>query len=168
LFDSGVFVIQYLIAISKTLLQLSLYSQTLSINETNFVLSYLVYCVSIGLQFTLTITVTLLQIIIKIIILIAQTTTNVAYIVFTTFARISIITLHSILFVLDAIEAWINSVVRAIVHVIEIPFNILDSFGLAMKPYIDFFGRHVAMTGEDFSNGVSSIGKAASYMSTSK
>jgi hypothetical protein len=168
LFYAGSFVTLYIVDTCKTLLHLSLFSQTTSINEVSFVLSYIVHAISIGFQLILTITSTLLQIIIKTIIFIAQFTTNVAYIVWAMLFRIVTIVWQAIFSIITAIGSWISSVVHAIVHIIEIPFKTLDAFGLAMKPYVDFFGRHVAMTGEDFSNGVSSIGKAASYMSTSK
>jgi hypothetical protein len=168
LFYTGSFVTLYIVDTCKILLRLSLFSETTSINEVSFVLLYIVHAVSIGLQFILTIISTLLQIIINTVVFTAQLTINVAFAIFSTLFRIVTIVWQTISSIITAIGAWTISVIHTIVHVIEIPFNILEAFGLAMKPYVDFFGRHVAMTGEDFSNGVSSIGKGAAYMTTSK
>jgi len=74
---------------------------------------------------------------------------------------------------------WLNSITTAIfqainnaftnvIHFIEIPFKILGAFFLEMKPYVDVLGDHMQMTGEDFTNGFTNIGKVASLMSSPK
>ena len=66
------------------------------------------------------------------------------------------------------IETAIHNFFIALFSVIEIPFKILYSFLLVIKPYVDFFGKHVQMTGIDLSNGFASWGKVASLMSSAK
>lgn len=66
------------------------------------------------------------------------------------------------------IEIAIHNFFITLVHIIDIPFKILYAFWLQIKPYVDFFGRHVQMTGVDLSNGFASWGKVASLMSSSK
>lgn len=86
---------------------------------------------------------------------------------------------HFLLMIAQVIGAWLLSVIVAIgkaidtivltiVHVIEIPFNVLGAFWEQIKPYITIFGKHVQMSGSDLSNGFASWGKVASLMSSPK
>ncbi len=62
----------------------------------------------------------------------------------------------------------ITRFVLAVVHIIEIPFRVLYAFWLLIKPYVDFFGKHVQMSGADFSNMFNSFYRLASVMTTQK
>ncbi len=66
------------------------------------------------------------------------------------------------------IVTTIEHIMLAVAHVVEIPFKVLYAFWLQIKPYIDFFGNHVQMTGSDFANGFTNFGKVISFMSHAK
>ena len=66
------------------------------------------------------------------------------------------------------IGSVIAHVTSAIIHVIEIPFKVLYAFWLLIKPYVAIFGNHVKMSGGDFSNMFTSLGKVASLVSRPK
>ena len=67
-----------------------------------------------------------------------------------------------------SINVFFIRVFTAIVHIIEIPFKTLYAFWLLIKPYVDIFGNHVKMSGGDFSNMVTSLGKVSSMIGASK
>jgi len=87
--------------------------------------------------------------------------------------------LHAIIFTVTILWSWIDISVstafwaimytlKAIIHVIEIPFTVLNAFWLQIKPYVIIFERHIAMTGNDFSNSVGSFEKVTSLLSSTK
>ncbi len=79
------------------------------------------------------------------------------------------ITIFNFIFMIgETIGIWLVSIDNYIVHVIEIPFKVLYAFWLQIKPYVDFFGKHVQMTGSDFANGFTSFGKVISFVSHAK
>ena len=86
--------------------------------------------------------------------------------------RVSVLTGNliwtNVITVTTFIETAIHNFFITLVHIIDIPFKILYAFWLQIKPYVDFFGKHVQMTGMDLSNGFASWGKVASLMSSSK
>jgi hypothetical protein len=67
-----------------------------------------------------------------------------------------------------AVNTFFIQVFTAIGRVIEIPFKTLYSFWLLIKPYADIFGNHLKMSGNDFSNMFTSLGKVSSITRVSK
>lgn len=68
----------------------------------------------------------------------------------------------------NVISTTTQHILNAVVNLIELPFKVIYVFLLQIKPYIDVFAKHIQMTGNDFSNGFTSIGKVASLMDASK
>lgn len=62
----------------------------------------------------------------------------------------------------------ISDGLNKLITVIEIPFKILGSFGLKMKPYVDVFMKHIEMTFQDLSDGFHDLGEVSKSMSSSK
>jgi len=73
-----------------------------------------------------------------------------------------------VVFVVSAIFGALTYALNAMIHIIEIPFKILNAFWLQIKPYVDIFLRHVQMTGKDFSGGVTSFDNVVSIVNSSK
>lgn len=69
-----------------------------------------------------------------------------------------------IMFVVNVIGITVGNIAAAIIHFIEIPFRILNMFWLQIKPYVIILGKHVQMTGGDFSNGFNSLEKFPSLI----
>lgn len=74
----------------------------------------------------------------------------------------------SLVFTAVSISTFFTHVFTAIVRVIEIPFKTIYTFWIAIKPYVNFFGDHVKMSGNDFSNMVTSLGKVSSLVGVGK
>ena len=69
-------------------------------------------------------------------------------------------TIMVIMFIVNAIVAFTDAVVRFI----SIPFQILGAFWIKIKPYVDILGDHMQMAGADLSNGVNSFNELGEAM----
>lgn len=82
---------------------------------------------------------------------------------------------HLIATAAQIVGSWILACIAAIQHVLSIignaigtfvswPFKVMYAGWLQIKPYVDVFLAHIAMSGSDLSNGFASVGKVASLM----
>ena len=108
-----------------------------------------------------------------------QTSIQISIIAGNTIVMVSLFIFHSVLLIITTIYNWlaigiqiiftaITKAIDEIIFVIEIPFKVLAHFFDLMKPYLAILGKHINMVGKDFDTGATSLGKATTYMSSSK
>jgi hypothetical protein len=59
--------------------------------------------------------------------------------------------------VVTSILSGITAVIDSVISVVRIPFDAMGSLWQQVKPYVAIFGKHIRMSGEDFSNGIESL-----------
>ena len=113
------------------------------------------------------------------IIIIFQMISNVAVIIEQSIVDVSAALVHLLLMMIEAVMGWfvavyltitavVSQFLHAIIHLIEIPFTLLYTFWMRIKPYVDVFDRHLQLAGSDFINGFNSLGKVTNLLSSSK
>jgi len=70
--------------------------------------------------------------------------------------------------VFNAIATAVIHGITSFIHFVEIPFKILDAFWLQIKPYVVILGQHIQMSGNDFTNGLKSLEKVGTLLSSQK
>lgn len=163
----------------KITIQLLFFTFSFAQTEINFLTLIIIHAVIFIGQFTVAVAGILWQTIIASALFITQVITTASIVVFQVFIELMIFLSKVILSATIVIGTWIisiintitftiNNVVNSVIHTIEIPFNVFGAFGIQMKPYVDFFGHHVEMTGQDFDKGLNDLGQFTSYMSSAK
>jgi hypothetical protein len=66
--------------------------------------------------------------------------------------------------VTDIIITAVRNASGALIHVIEIPFNILAAYWIVLRPYVLIFNRHVQMSEIDLSKSFVSLLKIGSFL----
>ena len=179
LWNATLFISKNLLLAGRTTIHFFLFMLSFTLSNANFasilivhILFFIGQCIissaTIALQFVFKFAIAASQFITNVSVFIFQILLQIITILFTIIASVTVSLWVWLYSVIVATTQAINTAFTNTLHVIEIPFKILEAFGLAMKPYVDMLDHHMLLSGEDFTKGFSNIGKIIAFMSSSK